>query len=48
MWQFYALFFVAGVFGAGLFVPLITIVGNGFPAGAGLAIGIASAGQAVG
>ncbi len=48
LWQFYALFFVAGVLGAGLFVPLITLVGNWFPAGAGLAIGIASAGQAVG
>jgi MFS family permease len=48
LWQFYLLFFVAGVFGAGLFAPLIAVVGNWFPAGAGLAIGIASAGQALG
>ncbi len=48
LWQFYVLFFIAGALGAGLFVPLITLVGNWFPAGAGLAIGIASAGQAVG
>jgi MFS family permease len=48
LWQFYALFFVAGVFGAGLFAPLIALVGGWFPVGAGLAIGIASAGQAVG
>jgi MFS family permease len=48
LWQFYVLFFVAGVFGAGLFAPLIAVVGNWFPVGAGLAIGIASAGQAVG
>jgi MFS family permease len=48
LWQFYLLFFVAGFFGAGLFAPLIALVGNWFPVGAGLAIGIASAGQAVG
>jgi MFS family permease len=48
LWHFYALFFVAGIFGAGLFAPLIALVGNWFPVGAGLAIGIASAGQAVG
>jgi MFS family permease len=48
LWQFYALFFVAGFFGAGLFVPLISLVGSWFPVGAGLAIGIASAGQALG
>ena len=48
LWQFYVLFFVAGVFGAGLFAPLIALVGSWFPVGAGLAIGIASAGQAVG
>jgi MFS family permease len=47
-WQFYLLFFVAGLFGAGLFAPLIALVGAWFPTGAGLAIGIASAGQAVG
>ena len=48
LWHFYVLFFVAGVFGAGLFAPLIALVGSWFPVGAGLAIGIASAGQAVG
>jgi len=48
LWQFHLLFFVAGVFGAALFAPLIALVGSWFPAGAGLAIGIASAGQAVG
>ena len=49
LWQFYLLFFVAGAFGAGaLFAPLIALVGAWFPRGAGLAIGIAAAGQAVG
>jgi len=48
LWQFYLLFFVAGLFAAGLFAPLIALVGSWFPVGAGLAIGIASAGQAVG
>lgn len=48
LWQFYLLFFVAGLVGAGLFAPLIALVGAWFPVGAGLAIGIASAGQAVG
>ncbi|WP_193178704.1 MFS transporter [Oricola nitratireducens] len=49
LWQLYVLFFLAGAFGGGsLFAPLIALVGNWFRAGAGLAIGIASAGQAVG
>jgi MFS family permease len=48
LWQFYLLFFLAGVFGAALFAPLIALVGSWFPAGAGLAIGLASAGQALG
>ncbi|MHA1554507.1 MAG: MFS transporter, partial [Alphaproteobacteria bacterium] len=49
LWQFYVLFFIAGAFGGGsLFAPLIALVGNWFRVGAGLAIGIASAGQAVG
>jgi MFS family permease len=49
LWQFYLLFFLAGAFGAGaLFAPVIALVGNWFGGGAGLAIGIASAGQAVG
>ena len=49
LWQYYLLFFLAGFLGAGsLFAPLIANVGNWFKSGAGLAIGIASAGQAVG
>jgi len=49
LWQLYALFFFAGAFGGGsLFAPLIALVGNWFKTGAGLAIGIASAGQAIG
>jgi MFS family permease len=48
LWQFHLLFLAAGFFGAALFAPLIALVGSWFPAGAGLAIGIASAGQAVG
>jgi MFS family permease len=48
LWQFYLLFFLAGFFGAGLFAPAIALVGSWFPVGSGLAIGIASAGQAVG
>jgi len=49
LWQLYVLFFVAGALGGGsLFAPLIALVGNWFRTGAGLAIGIASAGQAVG
>jgi MFS family permease len=49
LWQLYLLFFLAGAFGGGsLFAPLIALVGNWFRTGAGLAIGIVSAGQAVG
>lgn len=49
LWQFYLLFFVAGFLGAGaLFAPLVANAGNWFVAGAGLAIGIVSAGQALG
>jgi MFS family permease len=49
LWQLYVLFFFAGAFGGGsLFAPLVALVGNWFRTGAGLAIGIASAGQAVG
>jgi MFS family permease len=49
LWQFYLLFFAAGFLGASaLFVPLIANVGNWFKTGAGLALGIASAGQALG
>lgn len=49
LWQFYALFFLAGAFGgAAFFAPLIALVGAWFVTGAGLAIGIASAGQALG
>lgn len=49
LWQLYLLFFIAGAFGGGsLFAPIIALVGNWFRTGAGLAIGIASAGQAMG
>ncbi len=49
LWQFYLLFTLAGFFGGGaLFVPLLANVGNWFTSGAGLALGIASAGQALG
>ena len=49
LWQFYLLFFIAGALGAGaLFAPVIATVGAWFPTGAGIAIGIASAGQAIG
>ena len=49
LWQLYALFFIAGFLGAGaIFAPLIANVGNWFKTGAGLALGIAAAGQALG
>lgn len=49
LWQFYTLFFVAGAVGGGaLFAPVIALVGGWFRTGAGLAIGIASAGQGLG
>lgn len=49
LWQFYILFFLAGFFGAGaIFPPVMAAVGNWFLVGAGMAIGIASAGQALG
>lgn len=49
LWQLYALFLVAGAFGGGaLSAPLMALVGSWFLRGAGLAIGIASAGQALG
>ena len=49
LWQFYLLFFIVGFFGAGaIFPPVMAAVGNWFHVGAGMAIGIASAGQALG
>ena len=49
LWHFYTLSFVGGFFGGGaLFTPLIALVGIWFRFGSGLAIGIASAGQAIG
>jgi len=49
LWQLYAIFFVAGALGGGaLFAPLFAVVGGWFRAGAGLAIGIVAAGQAIG
>lgn len=48
-WVLYVLFFLAGVLGGGtLFAPIFAYVGNWFPRAAGLAIGFAAAGQAVG
>ena len=47
--QLYTLFFLAGLFGGGaLFAPLIAAVGGWFRSGAGLAIGIVSAGHGLG
>ena len=49
LWQLYTLFFLAGLLGGGaIFAPLMALVGSWFTRGAGLAIGIASAGQALG
>lgn len=49
LWHFYLLFGIAGFVGGGaMFAPLIAIAGNWFRKAAGMAIGIASAGQAVG
>jgi MFS family permease len=49
LWQLYVIFFLAGALGGGAtFAPLFALVGNWFHARAGLAIGIASAGQAIG
>ena len=49
LWQFCLLFLLSGAFGAGaLFGPLFALVGAWFRTGAGLAIGLVSAGQAIG
>lgn len=49
LWQFYAIFLIAGAFGGGaVFGPLIELVGRWFTTGAGLALGLVAAGQAVG
>jgi MFS family permease len=49
LWMLYALFFLAGAMGGGtLFAPIFAHVGNWFPKAAGVAIGVAAAGQAVG
>ncbi|MEM6824215.1 MAG: MFS transporter [Pseudomonadota bacterium] len=49
LWQLYILYFLAGALGGGaVFAPLMALVGSWFTRGAGLAIGIASAGQAMG
>jgi len=48
-WMLYGLFLLAGAVGGGtLFAPVFAYVGNWFPQAAGLAIGFAAAGQAVG
>lgn len=47
--QFYLLYFLAGAFGGGaVAAPIMALVGNWFVLGAGLAIGIAAGGQALG
>lgn len=49
LWQLYAIFFVTGALGGGaLFAPLFALVGAWFRTGAGLAIGVVAAGQAIG
>lgn len=49
VWQLQAIFFAAGFFGSGaVSVPVLAIVGSWFSKGAGLAIGLISAGQAAG
>ncbi len=49
LWQFYVLYLIAGAMGgATFFAPVVALVGNWFKTGAGLALGIVSAGQAVG
>jgi len=49
LWQFYTAMFLAGFFGAAaISPPIMAAVGTWFPRGAGLAIGIAAAGQALG
>lgn len=49
LWQLYVISFAAGLLGGGaMFAPIFATVGNWFPRMAGLAIGIAAAGQAVG
>jgi MFS family permease len=48
-WMLCAVFFLAGALGgATLFAPIFAYVGNWFPKAAGVAIGVAAAGQAVG
>jgi MFS family permease len=49
LWQFYALYLIAGAMGgAAFFAPIVALVGNWFKTGAGLALGILSGGQAIG
>lgn len=49
LWQLYLVFFIAGTFGGGSLIgPLMSTVGGWFKTGAGLAIGIVAAGQALG
>ena len=48
-WMLCVLFFLAGALAGGtLFAPIFAYVGNWFPSAAGVAIGVAAAGQAVG
>ncbi|MBD3678875.1 MAG: MFS transporter [Rhodobacteraceae bacterium] len=49
LWHLYLAFFCAGMFGSGsLVAPLTSLVGKWFVQGAGLALGLVAAGQALG
>ena len=49
LWQLYGLFFLVGMLGGGsLSAPIMAAVGGWFRTGAGLAIGLVAAGQALG
>lgn len=49
LWQMYTLFFVGGFLGGGaIYAPTLALAGNWFRHGSGLALGLISAGQALG
>jgi hypothetical protein len=47
LWQVYVIFFFEGALGGGSVRPYFSTAGNWFPGMAGLAKGIAAAGQAI-
>ena len=48
LWQFYLLYLLMGLFGsASFFAPMLAMVGRWFPGKVGMALGIATAGQAI-